>query len=91
VRNRSHDLVTDLLLQPFMQAWPQAERGQARLTIRLAIDALYAAQELLFDDPSLDPQAVARTMAEMVSGQMMRLRIASPSQGKAPRKTQTRT
>lgn len=91
VRNRSHDLVTDLLLQPFMQAWPQAERGQARLTIRLAIDALYAAQELLFDDPSLDPQAVARTMAEMVSGQMMRLRTASPSQGKAPLKRRART
>jgi len=74
VRNRSHDFVTDMLLLPFMDAHPRANRAQARLTIRLAIDALYAAQELLFDDPSLDPQAVAATMAEMVAGQMMRLR-----------------
>ena len=79
VRNRSHDLVTDLLLQPFLQAWPKADAAQARLTIRLAIDALYAAQELLFDDPSLD-----HTMAQMVSGQMMRLRVAG---AKAPRKS----
>ncbi|MDT9000663.1 TetR/AcrR family transcriptional regulator [Paucibacter sp. APW11] len=74
VRNRSHDFVTDMLLVPFMTAHPRADRMQARLTIRLAIDALYAAQELLFDDPSLDPQAVATTMAQMVSAQLMRLR-----------------
>ncbi|MCV2356939.1 TetR/AcrR family transcriptional regulator [Paucibacter sp. B2R-40] len=74
VRNRSHDFVTDLLVEPFMQAHPGCERGAARLTFRLAIDALYAAQELLFDDPSLEPAAVAQTMAEMVAGQLMRLR-----------------
>lgn len=74
VRNRSHDFVTDMLLLPFMTAHPRSDRMQARLTIRLAIDALYAAQELLFDDPSLDPHAVAQTMAQMVSAQLMRLR-----------------
>jgi len=74
VRNRSHDVVTELLLQAFMGAHPKADAARARLTIRLAIDALYAAQELLFDDPSQDPQAVAETMAEMVAAQLMRLR-----------------
>lgn len=72
-RMRGHDFVTDMLLDAFMQAHPQVDRARARLTLRLAIDAMYAAQELLFDDPSLDPQAVAATMAEMVSGQLARL------------------
>jgi len=76
VRNRSHDLVTELLLGAFMGAHPLAEEPRARLTIRLAIDALYAAQELLFDDPAQDAEAVAQTMAEMVAGQLLRLRRA---------------
>ncbi|MDC8783959.1 TetR/AcrR family transcriptional regulator [Roseateles koreensis] len=74
VRNGSHDQVTELLWQPFMVAHPKADPAQAKLTIRLSIDAMYAAQELLFDDNSLDPLAVARTMSEMVSAQFMRLR-----------------
>lgn len=74
VRLRAHAFVTDMLLEPFMQAHPAVDRAQARLTLRLAIDALYAAQELLFDDPALDPRGVAETMAQMVSAQLMRLR-----------------
>lgn len=74
VRNRSHDFVTDLLVQPFLTAFPKADAAEARLTFRLAIDALYAAHELLFDDPRLDAQAVARTMSSMVTGQLMTLR-----------------
>jgi len=75
VRNVSHDQVTALLLGAFLGAHPEADEAQSRLSIRLAIDALYAAQELLFDDPSLDPQAVARTMSEMVAAQLVRLRV----------------
>ena len=74
VRNLSHDQVTDMLLLPFMSAHPSADPARAKLTIRLAIDALYAAQELLFDDPSLDAEAVASTMSEMVAAQLCRLR-----------------
>lgn len=74
VRNLSHDQVTDRLLLPFMSAHPAADPSRTKLTIRLAIDALYAAQELLFDDPSLDAEAVAQTMAEMVAAQLCRLR-----------------
>ena len=74
VRNASHDQVTAFLLSTFMAAHPQADEAQVRLSFRLAIDALYAAQELLFDDPSHDPQAVARTMSEMVTAQLVRLR-----------------
>ncbi|UDF37009.1 UNVERIFIED_ORG: TetR/AcrR family transcriptional regulator [Shinella sp. XGS7] len=74
VRNRSHDEVTELLLGAFLSAHPGADAVRSRLSIRLSIDALYAAQELLFDDPAQDAQAVAQTMAEMVAGQLMRLR-----------------
>ncbi len=74
VRNRSHDEVTELLLGAFLSAHPKADAVRSRLSIRLSIDALYAAQELLFDDPAQDAQAVAQTMAEMVAGQLMRLR-----------------
>jgi AcrR family transcriptional regulator len=74
VRNASHDQVTELLMSAFISAYPAADLTQSRLSIRLSIDALYAAQELLFDDPTLDAQAVARTMAEMVAGQLVRLR-----------------
>lgn len=74
VRNRSHDEVTELLLGAFLSAHPRADAVRSRLSIRLSIDALYAAQELLFDDPTQDAQAVAQTMAEMVAGQLMRLR-----------------
>lgn len=74
VRHDSHDLVTELLVRPFMEAYPQADHAEVRLTLRLGIDALYAAQELLFDQPSLEPRAVACTMAAMVTGQLVKLR-----------------
>jgi AcrR family transcriptional regulator len=73
-RLRSRDVMTELVLTPFLTAHPRVEPERARLTLRLAIDALYAAHELLFDDPTLDPQSVATTMAEMVAGQLARLR-----------------
>jgi len=72
-RLRSRDLMTDMVLAPFLDVHPDVDPAQARLTLRLAIDALYSAHELLFDEPSLDPQAVAQTMAEMVAGQLERL------------------
>ncbi|MCE4539809.1 TetR/AcrR family transcriptional regulator [Pelomonas sp. P7] len=74
VRIRSHDAVTDLLLQAFMAAHPNVDPARARVSIRLAIDAQYAALELLFDDPSQSPEAVAEVMAEMVAGELARLR-----------------
>lgn len=79
VRNRSHDQVTELLLGAFMAAHPAVDKERARLSIRLSIDALYAAQELLFDDSSQPPEAVASVMAEMVAGQLARLRRRATS------------
>ena len=44
------------------------------LAIRLAVESMYAAHELLFDEPTLDAEAVGRMMAEMVAGQFTRLK-----------------
>lgn len=74
VRMASHEAVTDLVLDAFQGAFAEVDVAQARLTIRLAIDALYAAQELLVDDPSQDTEAVARVMSEMVAAQFVKLR-----------------
>ncbi len=76
VRLQSSDAVTDLLLEPLMAAHPKVDRARARLSLRLMFDSLYAAHEVLFDDPKLDVAAVADTMGEMVAGEVMRL-IAS--------------
>jgi AcrR family transcriptional regulator len=73
VRLQSNAVVTDLLLTPFLAAHPQVDPAQGRLTLRLVFDSLYAAHEVLFDDPTLDPEAVARTMGEMCAGQLARL------------------
>ena len=72
-RLRSREVFADIIMAPFTAAHPRVNTARARLTIRLAIDALYAAHELLFEDPALDPQAVAQTMAEMVTGQLRRV------------------
>lgn len=74
VRMASHEAVTDLVLEAFVSAHANVDRPRARLTIRLAIDALYASQELLVDDPQQDPEAVAQIMSEMVAAQFVRLR-----------------
>ena len=73
VRLQSNEVVTDLLLAPFLAAHPKVDPAQGRLTLRLVFDSLYAAHEILFDDPSLDPDAVAKTMGEMCAGQLARL------------------
>lgn len=76
VRMASHEAVTNLVLAAFQDSYPAIDVAQARLTIRLAIDALYAAQELLVDDPQQDPEAVARVMSEMVAAQFVKLRAS---------------
>lgn len=74
VRIGSHDAVTERLLAPLLQAQPLLDPRQARLTVRLAIEVLYSGQELLFDDPGLAPEDVARTLARMVAGEFQHLR-----------------
>jgi AcrR family transcriptional regulator len=52
----------------------QAARADVRVFARLAIESAYATQEMLFDDPDLDPMAVGRVLASMLAGEAIRLR-----------------
>jgi AcrR family transcriptional regulator len=77
VRIESHRHVTGLIEAAFMQARPEIDRGQVRVFARLAVETAYATQEMLFDDPELDPLTVGRMMASMIAAEAAKL-SASP-------------
>jgi AcrR family transcriptional regulator len=77
VRTASHRHVTGLIEAAFMAAHPYARRPDVKVFARLAVEAAYAAQEMLFDDPALDPAAVGRMFASMVAGEAVKLRKAA--------------
>lgn len=74
VRIESHRHVTGLIEEAFMAANPQSVRSEVRIFARLAIELSYAAQELLFDDPEIDPMAVGRHLAGMIAFEAARLK-----------------
>lgn len=74
VRIASHRHVTGLIEQAYMAAHPGASRAEVQVFARLAIESAYATQEMLFDDPGLDPMAVGQVLASMLAGEALRLR-----------------
>lgn len=74
VRTSSHDHVTGLVHDAFMVAYPRADSAQVKTTTRVVIECVYAALELLFDDPKQDAEAVASIAADIACQQMLRLR-----------------
>jgi AcrR family transcriptional regulator len=74
VRIDSHRYVSGLIETAFMAAYPKADRSAVKVFSRLAIEIGYAAQELLFDDPSLDAEAVAFNLSSMLASEAVRLR-----------------
>jgi AcrR family transcriptional regulator len=74
VRIGSHDHVTGLVVAAFAVAYPAVPEERARLVARLAVEVMYSAHELLFDDPGLDPREVGKVMSQMVAAQVVRLR-----------------
>jgi AcrR family transcriptional regulator len=74
VRIGSHDHVTALIVSAFIAAYPTIDAARARLTARLAVEVMYSAHELLFDDPALDPAEVGGLMSGMVASQVAALR-----------------
>jgi len=74
VRIGSHRHVAALIEGAFMAAHPSVDRAEVRVFARLAIESAYASQEMLFDDPDLDPIVVGRMLAAMVAGEAVRLR-----------------
>lgn len=79
VRLHAHARTTELLLKAQMGAFPQTDETQARLTLRLGLDAMHAAYELWCDDPGVPAEAVAGTMSQMVAAQVARLRPSALS------------
>ena len=74
VRLESHAHVTGLLVAAFEVAWPAVPESRVRLVSRLAVEVMYSAHELMFDDPSLDPDEVSVVMSHMVTTQVLQLR-----------------
>ena len=74
VRIESHEHVTGLLVAAFAVAWPAVPQARVRLVSRLAVEVMYSAHELLFDDPTLDPAEVGAVMSNMVTSQVVQLR-----------------
>lgn len=74
VRITSHRHVTQIIEDAFMTAHPAAVRDEVRVFARLSIEAAYATQEMLFDDPGLDALTVGRMLASMICGEAIKLR-----------------
>lgn len=74
VRIASHRHVSGLIEAAFMATHPGAARAEVQIFARLAVESAYATQEMLFDDPDLDPMAVGRVLASMLAGEALRLR-----------------
>lgn len=79
VRIASHRHVTAVIENAFMAAHPHARRAEVQVFARLAIEAAYATQEMLFDDPGLDAMAVGRMLASMIGGEAVKLRRPAPN------------
>jgi AcrR family transcriptional regulator len=79
VRVESHAYVTGLIVTAFMQAYPAAPEADVAVMARLAVEMVYAAMEMLFDDATLDEKAVGQTLADMLAQQVHALRKKSRS------------
>jgi AcrR family transcriptional regulator len=74
VRLESHNEVAEGQAAFFGLIFPGADTRELQLAGRVAVEMLYAAVELLFDDPRLKPDDVARVAAAMVSSYLGRIR-----------------
>jgi AcrR family transcriptional regulator len=77
VRVQSHAYVSSLISDAFLRAYPNAPAADVGVLARLAVEMVYAAMEMLFDDPSLDDKAVGWTLAEMLAQRVQDLRAKS--------------
>jgi AcrR family transcriptional regulator len=73
VRIESHADVTAAQAAFLAEMLPDADPAELRLVGRIAVEMVYAAVEMLFDQP-LDIPSVARVVASMIASQLGRLR-----------------
>ncbi|MGQ0709742.1 MAG: TetR/AcrR family transcriptional regulator [Rhodoferax sp.] len=74
VRIESHAHVSGLITRAFLQAHPQARESEVAVLARLAVEMVYAAMEMLFDDPRLDEKAVGQALADMLAQRVLAVR-----------------
>lgn len=73
VRLASHEQVTAAQLALLSQAFPGTDEAELHLVGRVAVELIYAAVEMLFEE-ALDAAAVARIVAAMIASQLSALR-----------------
>ena len=67
VRFDSHNFVAQRAFEDVRQYYPRTSDAELRLATRLAVEMLYAATEMVFDEPGLDASKINIEMAEMVA------------------------
>lgn len=72
VRLASHAAVTKAQTQLLVSVLPDANQKELRLASRIVVEMLYAAVEMLFDEP-MDAKAVARMIARMMASELDRI------------------
>ena len=73
IRLASHAAVTEAQTRLLVVAFADVPAGELALIGRVAVELIYAAVEMLFDEP-LNVPAVAEIVARMIASQMSRLR-----------------
>jgi AcrR family transcriptional regulator len=85
VRLESHAKVSQAQVELLEKAYPDVDVEELRVVSRVAVELIYAAVELLFDESPLSGQAVSQLVASMVASYRGRLR-----RGPSPRKSEPR-
>jgi AcrR family transcriptional regulator len=74
IRLESHAKVAHMQVALLKSAYPDADPEELRLLSRVTVELIYAATELLFEEPPLNAQAVSHLVATMVASYRARLR-----------------
>jgi AcrR family transcriptional regulator len=74
VRLESHAKVAQAQVELLQSAYPGADLEELRLVSRVTVELIYAATELLFDEPPLHGPAVSELVATMIASYRGRLR-----------------
>lgn len=74
LRMDSHLGVSEIITRAFATAYPAADAKRMQMTARLAVEMSAAALDMLFDAPELEPEAAIRTVAAMLTAELLALR-----------------
>jgi AcrR family transcriptional regulator len=67
VRLDSHESVTETSYQAMRDRFPNASEGALRISMRLSTEVMYAATEMVIDNPQLDGDQINAEVADMVA------------------------